>query len=250
MQDRKAGSKPFQNSLAALAQVAQREAGAEGYAFFRRTGEPVALFRQQAGGAPIQEETVLASLSGAEGSQVAIYLLGEGEGLFALIFSGIGKRSAPGRILEAIGSVWSAAQKAWQYSQLASEVADLETRLMDSKIADRVVGLTGGLAGGVAGDFDAGSIEAISRHVEGVLRPPPARRVLEQLSRELEEEVEERRLTNRAKTILRNLHGMSEEQAHMHLRQLSRRSRRPLREIAVEVIEKHAAGSTADVLAV
>jgi AmiR/NasT family two-component response regulator len=65
--------------------------------------------------------------------------------------------------------------------------------------------------------------------------------VLEQLTRELEEEVEERRLTNRAKAILQSVHGMSEEQAHAHLRQTSRKTRRKLKDVAVELIERHTA---------
>jgi AmiR/NasT family two-component response regulator len=82
-------------------------------------------------------------------------------------------------------------------------------------------------------------VDAIARHVEGVLRPASTGRVLEQLTKDLEEEVEERRLTNRAKAILQSVHGMSEEQAHMHLRQTSRKTRKKLKDVAVDLIERH-----------
>jgi len=93
---------------------------------------------------------------------------------------------------------------------------------MDSKIADRVRGF-------LSNRGETSPVDAISRHVEGVLKPASTGRVLEQLTKELEEEVEERRLTNRAKAILQSVHGMSEEQAHMHLRQTSRKTRKKKR---------------------
>jgi len=62
--------------------------------------------------------------------------------------------------------------------------------------------------------------------------------MLEQRLRELEEEIAERKLTTQAKVVLQSAYGMSEEQAHLHLRTISRRSRKPLREIAREVIEE------------
>lgn len=220
-------TKPFQASLSALALIAQREAGAAGYAFFQRDRDGK-LTRQDQGGAEIRESDVVGA------STVDTYPLGNGDGILALVFDGREHRK-PGSILEAIAAVWTAARRTGQYSQLANELADLEARLMDSKIADR--------ASGLSGHPDPVSIEAISRHVESVLRPLPARRALEQLSRDLEQEVEERRLANQAKTILRSFHGMSEEEAHAHLRKASRQSRRPLREIAVEVIDRHTIGT-------
>jgi AmiR/NasT family two-component response regulator len=62
--------------------------------------------------------------------------------------------------------------------------------------------------------------------------------MLEQRLPELEEEIAERKLTTQAKVVLQSAYSMSEEQAHLHLRTISRRSRKPLREIAREVIEE------------
>jgi AmiR/NasT family two-component response regulator len=75
--------------------------------------------------------------------------------------------------------------------------------------------------------------------------PTVTGRVLEQLTKELEEEVEERRVTNRAKAILQSVHGMSGEQAHMYLRQTSRKTRKKLKEVAADLIESHPASETA-----
>jgi len=134
----------------------------------------------------------------------------------------------------AIEAVWTAAQITARYSELASHVADLEARLLDARISDRVRGLLSH-----PGSPDA--LDAIVRHVDGVLNPKTGRRTLEKLSEELEEQVEERRLTNRAKTILQVVHGMSEEQAHIHLRRTSSRTRRKIRDIAQDLIQNYPA---------
>jgi len=228
MQERKTRPKPFQNSLSALAQVATRETGADGYAFFRKSPDGQALLRHDASGTGI-DETVVAG--GA--ARIVTYNMGT-DGILAFAYRDETRarqvRPQLDRIAATIDAVWSAAQTAGRYSELANEVADLEVRLMDSKIADRVRGILGNRS-------DSDPVEAITRHVEGVLRPASAGRVLEQLSRTLEEEVEERRLTNRAKAILQSVHGMSEEQAHAHLRQTSRKTRRKLKDVAVDLIE-------------
>ena len=141
------------------------------------------------------------------------------------------------RIALIIEAVWSAAQTAGRYSELASEVADLELRLMDSRISGSGTRLSWQAWDG------ANPRDAIARHVEGVLQPAATGLKLEQLSKGLEEEVEERRpTTNRAKAILQSAYGMSEEQAHAHLRQISRKTRRKLKDVAVDLIERHPEG--------
>jgi len=230
MQQRKAKPKPFQNSLSALAQVAAREAGADGYALFRRNQEGCGLIRHDSGGADIGEDAVTSGRSG-----LVVYRLGA-DGVLAFLFHDEA-RSRPvrpelDRIAASIEAVWAAGQEAGRYSELASEVADLEVRLLDSKIADRVRGY-------LSSRGDVSPVDAIARHVEGVLRPASTGRVLEQLSKDLEEEVEERRLTNRAKAILQSVHGMSEEEAHALLRQTSRKTRRKLKDVAADLIERH-----------
>jgi len=236
MQQRKAKPKPFQNSLSALAQVAARETGADGYALFRRSSEGRGLVRHDSGGADISEDAVTDGQSG-----LVVYRLGA-DGVLAFLFQDeTGSRQVRpelDRIAASIEAVWAAAQTAGRYSELASEVADLEVRLMDSKIADRVRGF-------LSNRGETSPVDAISRHVEGVLKPASTGRVLEQLTKELEEEVEERRLTNRAKAILQSVHGMSEEQAHMHLRQTSRKTRKKKKDVGADLIERHPVRETA-----
>ncbi len=229
MQQLTTKAKPFQNSLSALAQVAMREAGADGYAFFQRNAEAPRFLRQDAGGSVITEDLFVNPL-------VVTYPL-QIDGLLAFAFrDDVRLREARpklDRIAGTIEAVWRAAHTVEEYSQLANYVAELETSLMDTKIADRTLGflLTRG----------QDPIEAITRHVEGVLRETSTRRTLQQISQELEEEVEERRLVGRAKAILQKSQGMSEEEAHAHLRVVSRKSRRRLKDVAREVIEQHLA---------
>ena len=236
MQQRKANPKPFQNSLSALAQVAARETGADGYALFRRSSEGRGLVRYDSGGADIDDVGVATGRSG-----LVVYTLGA-DGVLAFTFQDESNsrlvRTELDRIAASIEAIWIAAQTAGRYSELASEVAELEVRLMDSKIADRVRGF-------LTNRGETSPLDAISRHVEGVLKPVSAGRVLEQLTKELEEEVEERRVTNRAKAILQTVHGMSEEQAHMYLRQTSRKTRKKLKDVAADLIESHPAREAA-----
>ena len=51
-------------------------------------------------------------------------------------------------------------------------------------------------------------------------------------------QVEERAVANRAKAVLQNRYGMSEDQAYLHLRSESRRSRRRLSEVARELLNE------------
>jgi AmiR/NasT family two-component response regulator len=118
------------------------------------------------------------------------------------------------------------------YALRAARIGEMEAELADAKIAARVSGL---MSDG-AGNEDA--IGAIESRVEGVLRPSQFDTILEQTLRELEEEMAERELAAQAKAVLQGAYSMSEEQAHQHLRTISRKSRRPLREIAREVIEE------------
>lgn len=117
------------------------------------------------------------------------------------------------------------------YARQAARIGEMETELTDAKIAARASGLL------VEGARDGDLIGAIENHVEGVLRPSEFGTILEKMSRELEEEIAERKLTAQAKAFLQSSYNMSEEQAHLHLRTISRKSRRPLRDVARELIE-------------
>ena len=117
------------------------------------------------------------------------------------------------------------------YAQQAARIGEMEAELIDAKIAARVSGL---MADGARNGDAIGTVED---HLAGVLRPSQFGTMLEQRLKELEEEIAERKLTAQAKAVLQNVYGMSEEQAHLHLRTISRKSRRALKEVARELIE-------------
>jgi AmiR/NasT family two-component response regulator len=55
---------------------------------------------------------------------------------------------------------------------------------------------------------------------------------------DIQQEIAERDLANRAKALLQRRYGMSEDQAHVHLRLVSRKSRKRLRDVARDVLEE------------
>ena len=143
-----------------------RQAGADGYAFFLKT-PGLGFLRQDAGGDAITEDGLANPLA-------VTYPLGT-DGVLAFAFHDHARlreaRPELDRIAGAIEAVWRAAHTEEQYSQLASRVAELETSLMDSKIADRTLGFLSASC--------QDPIEAIARHVEGVLQETSTRRTLE-----------------------------------------------------------------------
>lgn len=115
---------------------------------------------------------------------------------------------------------------------MAARAASLDVELAEIKISERARGL-------LAGGTDATeAVEAIVRHVEQVLCHRQLGAVFDQLLPELEERLAERKLLIEAKSLLQRRHGMSEEQAYIHLRNRSRASRRRLREVAEETISQ------------
>jgi AmiR/NasT family two-component response regulator len=80
------------------------------------------------------------------------------------------------------------------------------------------------------------AIDTIVRHAESVLRPSQLRTALGQFTKEIEQELAERELAARAKAVLQSRYGMSEDQAHVHLRLVSRQSRKRLRDVARDVL--------------
>ena len=75
---------------------------------------------------------------------------------------------------------------------------------------------------------------AVSALLVGEAARASLRREVENLNRQLAD----RKLLERAKGLIQERFQWSEEQAYLHLRNLSRRRRTPLREIAMEVIDR------------
>lgn len=117
------------------------------------------------------------------------------------------------------------------YAAEAARIGEMEAELIDSKISARAEGLL------TEWRLDREAIAILEAHLEGVLRPSEFSTTLERAAKELVEEIAERKLTTQAKAVLQSEYRMSEEQAHLHLRAISRKSRRPLKEVARELID-------------
>ena len=224
--------RPLPRSLQPLAQIALADTGADGYAIYQV--DPTTTLRELkfAWGVPVPEP-------GDAGFTVDSFPLRVGEatsGILTFVFRGSaihpGTRAALERVAAAIEGVWRLALVPGAYARNAARIGELEMELTDSKIADRASGM---LAKG-APPRDA--IDTIVRHVETVLRPGQLETVLGQLTQEIEQEIAERELTSRAKAVLQSRYGMSEDQAHVHLRLVSRKSRKRLRDVARDLLEE------------
>jgi hypothetical protein len=218
-------------SLRPLAQLAMRESGADGFAIYAVDSGSGACVEKCSGGLKVPD-------TGESGfRRFSFPLRVNGEVTARLVFGFIGKEAPPfsqivlGRVITGIEAVWSLFERRDRYARLAARIGALETELADSKIADRTLGLLEGASS------SPDALTAALHHIESVLRARQAASTFEQLVKDLEQELQERELAVKAKAVLQSEFGMSEEQAHLHLRITSRRSRRPMREIARELIE-------------
>ena len=219
-------------SLHPLALLATREAGADGYAIHQRdtvTGRSEVKF---AWGAAVPE----APETGLTVASFPLHAGDDATGVLTFVFRGavvsLGAQSVLKRIAGAVEEVWRLSLVPQTYARDAARIGELEAELADSKIADRACGLL------AAGPPRSDAIDTIVRHVESVLRPGQLAAVLGQLAEEREQEIAERDLTNRAKAVLQSRYGMSEDQAHVHLRLVSRKSRKRLRDVARDLLEE------------
>jgi hypothetical protein len=227
----------FENSLSALAEVALRETGANGYGLFQRTADSTEFRRLATRGQEIPSYALLQ----AKQPGVIVFPLGP-DGVVAFSFrepaSSVQAEAPLGRLAEAMETIWAAREFDTHYQHLLGRLSTLEAQLIDSKIADRAQGL-------LKAEPNADILDTLARHVKTVLRPSSAGRTIETMVTELEDEIEERRVTGQAKAILQAAHSISEEQAYTQLRVQSRKSRRRLKEVALDVIATDALTSNA-----
>jgi ANTAR domain len=221
----------FPASVPPLVEIAANRAGAAGYAIYQvhSTGTRELKF---ACGPPIPES----GLAGFTMDSLPLQIDEGVNGLLIFVFRGSAIAPASRAVLEriagAIEAVWRLSLLPETYARNAARIGELEFELADSKIADRARGL---LADGAT---PSNAVDAIVRHVESVLRPGQLRTVLQQLTAEVEREITERELASRAKAALQSRYGMSEDQAHVHLRLQSRKARRRLIDVARQVLEE------------
>ena len=220
-------------SVHTLAALAAREAGADGYAIYLGNSED-GYTRLGGEGAAITD----ADLAPKPCNSVVAFplrALGAGSAVLAFLFRSRActatSKSRLCRMSAAIEQVWRMAGVAADLAGVAARIGELEAQLADSKIASRTRGYLEN-----RGDSQHDIVEAVTRHVQNVLRPFESNALFEKRRKELESELEERELAERAKAILRESSGLSEDAAHLHLRMVSRKTRRPLREVALDVL--------------
>jgi ribosomal protein S19E (S16A) len=225
-------------SLQPLAEIAASRAGAEGYAIYEVDPATGVRELRLACGAPVPDSDV----AGLKVDSFALQISDDVRGILAFVFRGRSITPAGRKMLERIAgameSVWRLTLLPGAYARSAARIGELEIHLVDSKIRDRACGMLAGILANPGSDLDV--IDTIVRHVESVLRPGQLRTVLTQLTSEVEQEIAERALTSRAKAALQRRYGMSEDQAHVHLRLLSRKGRRRLTDVARQVLEETA----------
>jgi hypothetical protein len=226
----------FTRSMSALAELGMKATSALGYTLFQRT--PETRLTSVAGYGQRIEAAELAA--GNDQTLLALPLRGSGysDGIAAYRFASMEARSRANRPLlllgEAMQALWAVRGQESAFVSLARRLSALESQLIDSRIADRAHGV-------LTDDVAPPALERIAEHVRSVLESASTTRSIEQLLKELEDEIDERRVAAEAKAILQKTHALSEEQAYTHLRLLSRKSRRRVRDVARDIVEQHSA---------
>lgn len=221
---------PMLGCLTALGQLAMKEAAAVGYRLSRLDRESGGLVRLQTGGARVGESEFSAGVS------FPVQVAGLETHVLTFVFLNEKIPDSAGPVLDqmvkVVEAVLGLSGLPARYTQLASHAAELEIQLVCAKIRDRARGL---IRRPTQGGFGT---ETLARFSGTLLHSAETATMLERLAREREQELQERSLASQAKAVLESVYGMSEEQAHHHLRVTSRRSRRPLTEVALEYIGK------------
>ena len=142
----------------------------------------------------------------------------------------------PHNVLDGLASAAAELLERANHTQTAAhvlaEITELEVELADLKIADRATAILGQSGG------TEQSVSIVQEHVQRVLEGIDAGCALTQQLQALRRQVQERKLLNRAKAFLQQTRRMSEEEAYLHLRNASRRNRRPLRDVAQEMLSE------------
>ena len=217
-------------SLTALGQLAMQETGAAGYGLSRLDRETGSLVRLHSCGARICEFGMTPDLKSAV--SYAARLHGVDPHVLTFVFRSASISEDSVKCLERMTALAEdvLGLSLWRerYAAFAEQMAELEAQLVHAKIRDRARGLIRSHA--------TGRVETLSVFSETILRRTETATMLERLVAERHAEVEERSLTAQAKAVLESVYGMSEEQAHHHLRLTSRKNRRPLKEVALHYI--------------
>ncbi len=223
-------NRPVPQSLVLVARLGLRNGLAEGFAIDQLLDGGEAWERRIAEGLSVPP-------SDGNGLTVLSFALGTEEtetGALSFALSSASSSNAP-HVLQQIARVCQSIWRNWHnhtaYVRDILRIADLEAELADSKIADRAQALL------AMGEAHTNPITTISQSVATVLGPYQLGKVLKKLVEDLERDVAEYAVIRQAKEYLQERQSITEAQAYLHLRQVSRQTRRPLPDIATELVE-------------
>jgi hypothetical protein len=224
---------PLRQSVTSLALFAMQAAGADGYSWSERDEPRGVMVPPYSSGFSVprwERGEVPAGIVARDGVAVVSYPMGAG--LLVFVFR---RETVPEEHLAILDRMAAVIEAVYAIphttAQLAARIGKLDAELAGIKIAERTRGYLAN------GDRNGETVDAVVQHVETVMQARPFAAALEQLLPELEDRLDERRAVVRAKALLQRVHGMTEEQAYLHLRYRSRSTRRRLREVAQEFIE-------------
>jgi len=229
---------PRRRSLETLAMLALRATGAGGYALYEADAATGALHRRAGCGSEVLGRNPLEAERELPVLEKLRFPLRTGPRMAGLLEFFIAKDNlTPEKLLilertsRLVEAVLGGFQEVDTHIQLAAQISELEAELADEKIAERAAGI---LETGV----NLHAMDAIENHIHKVLAARKLRSILDGLLTEFSRRVSERKLTSQAKAFLQARQGLSEEQAYLHLRAASRRNRRPMSEIARQVLDE------------
>ncbi|HLI84412.1 MAG TPA: ANTAR domain-containing protein [Bryobacteraceae bacterium] len=217
-------------SLAPLALLAMRETGAAGYGLYAYESGGAVPVRLYGCGLPIPA----GPQEGLAVARFGLHVENRKLGFVAFVFRALAVPEEANRTLERLArtleSVWSLFVTPQTVIELAKRISRRQAELADLKVAER--------AQGFLHHGEPGASEIMATHVECVLRARRLEAFLEQCARDLEGQIEERKVIAQAKNLLQAAHGVSEEEAYAQLRLSSRRSRRRIFEVAHQLIRQ------------
>lgn len=114
--------------------------------------------------------------------------------------------------------------------RLIAEIANLESDLANLKIAERAAGVVNGA------DWTDHAPFVLQQHISRVLEGTDITRELKGQLAALQSRLHDRQVLATAKARLQDTLELDEESAYLFLRNASRRARRPLREIAQDIL--------------
>jgi hypothetical protein len=138
------------------------------------------------------------------------------------------------RSADAIQTILEFSRRTGACIQVLARTVEIETQIAELKIAGRARDLLGRSA------EKQDAARTLASHVERVLAAPGLREDLESQLDGYASLLDERELVAKAKFLLQQTTGCTEEQAYLILRNASRRSRRQMQEVARDLLERGA----------